>query len=192
MLAGCIVTGNQTMSTEPGWTAFSANPVQVTISGATASAYMWYRVASSEPASYAFDNTNTAGHTTSCTMAAYRGVDTSTPLDGTPTGNSNPGPTTTVTATGLTTSFTNSLLVMFAPTGQNTTSSSWTSPLTEQLDASVINWADGIQTSAGATGNKSMITSASVDATAFLAALREAAGGGGAPFPAAILHPQMF
>jgi hypothetical protein len=141
----------------------------------------------SQPANYQFDNTDTGPHTVAGIITSYSGgLSSGDPLDGTPTCAS-ANVTTTHTATGLTTSFNNSMLHLFSPTEQSTTSASWSSPLTEEEDSSIINTADGVQASAGASGNKSQTSSTSADSVSILMAFREESEGTAA-FPAGILN----
>jgi hypothetical protein len=143
------------------------------------------RVSASDGASYSITFGGTSSWRTAC-VVSYSGASTTTPQDATATENS--GTTsTTGTALGLTTVTANAMLVFCQAdfNGASGSRSAWSSPCSnEQVDFFNVGLADGIQVSAGASGNKT-VTQASSQWAAMLLALREsgASPGGKAPVP---------
>ncbi len=86
----------ETITPPAGWTSLVAQ------SGTNINAQIWYRIASSEPASYAFSWTTSTRY--GAGMLAYSGVDTSTPSDCTPSaaGDTGIAPSITTTTNGAT------------------------------------------------------------------------------------------
>jgi hypothetical protein len=128
------------------------------------------KLASSEGASWDFTHSSCSSQGFALT---YRGVHTGTQIDVTATTNSGTG--TTSTATGLTT-VTNGAMVIFVghdygDTANNLTAPTGTTPtFTERIDTALTYAADGVMTTAGATGNKTM-TSNSNSSNPWAAAL---------------------
>lgn len=75
-------TISDTPATPSGWT-LAAGPLETTATGSTPEMVVYRRVASSEPASYAVGGNTSIGRVAQ--MLAFSGVDTTTPLDATPT-----------------------------------------------------------------------------------------------------------
>ena len=91
----------------------------------------------------------------------------------------------TYTATSITTASDGAALVMIAAEydgGYAITFGSWTSPLTERYDGRLVGMADGLQASAGASGNKTATGSDAVEWATVMLALKPAAAGGGNPW----------
>lgn len=114
------------------------------------------KVATSEGASWDFTHSSASSQGFALT---YRGVHTGTPLDATTTTNTGTG--TTTTATGITTVTNGAMVVLvahdFGDTTNNLTAPTGTTPtFTERIDTALIYVADGVMTTAGATGNKTM------------------------------------
>lgn len=71
-------SSDTTSITLSGWTPIDLN----TAGGGSANTFAaWYKVASSEPGTYTFDNTGSSANNTSASIITLRGVDTSNPLD---------------------------------------------------------------------------------------------------------------
>lgn len=132
----------------PGFTLLSGT--QVNGWGFYVSTWIYYRVASSEGASWTFTH---AAITTQAFAVAYRGVDTTTPLDATATTNTGGG--TTRTWTGLTTATADAMLLAlghdFADTANNLTPPAG---LTERIEVNPLVYAaEQVRATPGATGN---------------------------------------
>ena len=129
----------------------------------------WYRVASSEPASYTI--THTSGHDSSLVMATYRNVNNVTPIDTNNTtfvGASKASPDTD-NITGITTTTANCMIVVglmpdtsVAHVVTFTTSSGMTVEVTQSTSTNNAQSAlgDVLQPAAGASGTKSWTTTA--------------------------------
>ena len=169
-----------------GWTTIVA--IQAHGTDTTLSA--WYKIASSEPSSYSFTNTFTGNQAYSYIMAAFSGVDGTTPLDGvTPVSENS---TNTDTSPDITiTTATNGAMVVFmlgSDPGVDPVVFSVTSPAGATAFTAVQNgvtsWVSGVyyvQPTAGATN---IDTSTSSDAyTEAAISLRPASGGGATPKP---------
>ncbi len=103
-----------------------------------------------EPASHTF-NINVTGSSRRGIMLRLSGADSTAPIDGTPSDNIGTG--TTVTATGITTTRNNSLVMMAA--NWSTNSANFTpSGMTTTLAINRLAGAHVLQSTAGATGNK--------------------------------------
>lgn len=128
------------------------------------------------------DITVTPGATTwrIAVLAAYSGRSTiSDPQDGTGTYNATGTASGTATATGMTTLHDNADLIMVEGNSQGRTHSAWTSPLNERADFGGQGLADGVQTTAGASGSKTVTLTTvptSPKWTASLTAFRDPAG----------------
>lgn len=147
----CDTNGTVTLPT--GFTNFTGSPYN---NASYVSAALWifvaWKRASSESGDYTGSHTSrsTAGY-----MAAYRGCVTSgTPTDATPT--TNQGTSTTATWTGVTTATDGTMLFCYG--NGDTTRNTSSSTMTERLDMNTAPDAgmvyDVVQTTAGATGNK--------------------------------------
>jgi hypothetical protein len=133
---------------------------------------------------------------TAC-VNAYRLVDTTTPIDATPTKQAGADPGTPAVAPGLTVATADALVIMSEADydGRNASPPTGTTPTwTERTDFGNLAVADGPFTAAGATGDRSMaLTAGGSDWCAGLTALRPATPGGAAaqnPYTRApLLHP---
>ena len=137
-----VETANQPISTPSGWTQIGSTQAMGTAGSANAvSIQVFYKFAagSSETAPAIPDS----GNHTVCQTHVWRGVDPTTPLDGTPTGGTGTG--TSLSLTGLTTTKLLSHLVAVVATDRDAASttnfSSWANAslesITEQHDQSV-------------------------------------------------------
>ena len=160
-----------TVTPPAGWTEIGT-VTDIESAGFHVYSHLYYRVASSEGASYTFTHASVSSQ---AVVAAYSGVNTTTPLDATPTANS--GLSSTSTALGLTTVTAAAMLVFVEHDfGDIAAASSPPTGLTERLDVDISYWADAVQASAGASGNKTM-TNSNTGANGFatrLVALRPA------------------
>jgi hypothetical protein len=173
-----IVTGLQTEApdaTPPaGLTQIGTTIDMVDGSGYNVEARTYYRVASSEPSSYTFTHTSCSSQGI---ILAYDGVDTTTPLDVTPSVATSTGNTST--ATSITTVTANAMLVLIESDWADAAAAS-TPPtgMTERFDATLSYVAEQVKTTAGATGTK-VLTNSNVNGgsrwSAVLIALRPAA-----------------
>jgi hypothetical protein len=91
-----------------GWTQIGSTQVH----GSDTSMSCWYKIASSEPADYTFTTTFTANMAQSYLIAAYSGVDGSTPLDGVTPVQENSGNTETAPAVTIVPA-TNGAMILF-------------------------------------------------------------------------------
>ncbi|KPL74551.1 hypothetical protein AC812_12205 [Bellilinea caldifistulae] len=103
-----------------------------------------------EPSSHTF-NINVTGSSRRGIMVRLSGADSTTPIDGTPSDNIGTG--TTVTATGITTTHNNSLVMMAANWSANSVNFT-PSGMTTTLAINRLAGAHVLQSTAGATGNK--------------------------------------
>jgi hypothetical protein len=174
LLVAVYTNSNAALTVTPpgGWTQIADSATTV-----TPRLVLYFRIASSEPASYTWNTSASAAQ--DVLILAYDQMATS-PLDGTVT--TNTGTATTATATGLTTTNDNSLLVM-AAISQGTRTYSATNLTTEQYDGSSsggghvsVGVFDGVQTTAGASGNKTATISSSATWYAMLAAFKPSGG----------------
>lgn len=139
------------------------------VSGSVRVAYFWKRAAS-EGASHTF--TSTGATNTIGKIASYSGRITSgSPFDGTFAAGPDAGGTSH-TATGFTTTVDGcDLITSF---GSMSVACTWTPPAgeTERSDVNSSNISDEVQTTAGATGDKTATSSASVAGSRFFVALK--------------------
>lgn len=103
-----------------------------------------------EPSSHTF-SINVTGSSRRGIMVRLSGADSTTPIDGTPSDNIGTG--TTVTATGITTTHNNSLVMMAANWSANSVNFT-PSGMTTTLAINRLAGAHVLQSTAGATGNK--------------------------------------
>lgn len=144
--------------------------------------YAFYKVASGESGNYATSHSSAGSDGI---MYRFTGVDTSSPFN--PAYTTASGTGSTSTATGLTTAVNSSAVIFWtgAWDGQNGAAPTGTTPtFTERFDSGATGAsyaADGILTTAGATGNKSNSNSNLTGNpwVAALIALAAATGGGG-------------
>ena len=116
----------------------------------------WWKRAASEAGDYTF--THSAARATHGYMACYSGANTTTAIDPAATALSGKGGDAINTATGLTTTADNTMLV-FAGSDWGDTANDLTPPtgFDERLDvAPLVYLADDIQAAIGASGNKTM------------------------------------
>lgn len=134
----------------------------------------YYKVASSEPADYTVTWSSGAPFS-ALAIITFEDVDTSSPIDGTPSVNS--GISTTLTGTGVTTANDNTMLVQIGHTTSGRSYSS--STLSEIIDATssaTLGVFYGLQATAGASGNKTATISSSATWACTLIALRPTNG----------------
>ncbi len=167
-----------------GWTLLSGFPVNLDDGPNWMEARLYWKVASSEGASWSWSH---ASASSQGTVVAYRNVDTTTPFDVTPT--INQGLNEVSTATGLTTVTNNAMIVFFghdwADTANPSDPPTGTTPtFTERLDDTLTYLADGLLATAGATGNKTQTNSNAASGgtpwAQYLIALRPTGSGSGA------------
>ena len=174
MLAQVSIRNNSAITKPSGWTQIG----NLRTSGAGIEQALYYRVA---------DATDTSGKTYQWSwtgsvdaaggLLAYSGVDTTDPFDGTPTDNANTS--LTATATGLTTTQNNDMLVPLYSTVNNVTLTQNTGESMTQEYTAIsgssgrdrVTGSDGTLASPGASGNKTAAISASGAWVAHLAAL---------------------
>jgi hypothetical protein len=171
LIAGITVRGTPTITPPAGWTLIRSDANSTTITQA-----LYRKVAGgSEPASYAW----TFNHPIVAAVggiAAYSGVDTSTPVD--VSGGQANASSTTVTAPSVTTTVANTLVVGFFGTANDATFSA-ASGMTERydVDADGTNQiggeaADEARPTAGATGSRAATASVAAVNIGQLVALR--------------------
>lgn len=162
-----------------GWTEIRNDPFVAPVAFLTS----FYKVASSEPSSYTWTmspNANCSGG-----IAAYSGVDTTTPIDVTGVGQVNAS-STSVTAPAITPTSANVLLVFVGGLG-GSTSPTWTPPgsMNERFEAVnsaanivAVELADEVYNNPGvSTGTRVATASAAAVNAGQLIALRPASGG---------------
>jgi hypothetical protein len=170
------------MTGPAGFTLQSGYPVRLRDVAGTYfyDVYLWRKVASGEGGNYTI--THSVGQSEGIMWAVSGGSGT---IQTTLNSQSNATGTTTVTATGLTTGASDSLVAFlavawsdYAGTGSPPTGS--TPTFTERIDSGTIYLATGVLGTAGATGNKTHTSSNSANTQPWLGALIEvrAAGGG--------------
>jgi hypothetical protein len=152
-----IFNGNTTEAVDPtppaGFTILTGLPAGATDGGFEVETRIYWKVASSEGASWDFT------HSTSTTQGfavTYRNVDTGTPIDVNCTYNSGTGATST--ATGVTT-VTDGAMLVFMGHDWGVGSANLTPPtgFTERIEVNLLMYvADKLTTTAGATGNAVM------------------------------------
>jgi hypothetical protein len=176
-----IVTGNATEAVDPtppaGFTLLTGYPTDASDGSFNVEMRVYYRIASSEGASWDFTHSSASSEGVAVT---YRTVDTSTPIDVNPS--IAPGSGATSTATSVTTTTANAMLIFFGH-DWGSTPGGLTPPtgMTERVDTGgpgIIYVAEQLLGAAGATGTRSMTnenTPATSDAwAATLFALRRA------------------
>lgn len=182
-----------------GWTV----KIQTSETGGPAnsdlSAAILYKVAGgSEPASYTFTQSGSTGDTTvNVIIAAYSGVDNTTPID-TATANNSAGNNATVTGTGFSASQAGERLLFAwlgddsalgaAPTGSIGSLTPRVDGTTFlNLDGGFSGFYDGALSGSGATGNYTA-TAAPADTWIVIMVGLNPAPPGGCSFPAAAMH----
>lgn len=166
ILAFIYISNTTSVITDPGGFTF----IQETQPGGTTRLRSYWRIASSEPGSYNWITAPSAS-VGGC-MTAYSDCHASAPVQAGYT--SNTGATATAIATGLTTTNNNTMLVEGASTTGSRTYSA--STLAEQYEGSNLNVFDGLQASAGASGDKSATISSAASWGAQLIALKPSGG----------------
>jgi Right handed beta helix region len=159
--AGATAGSAPTVTGPAGWTKYSGSPFSMTDAVGTYQMgfNVFWKIASSESGSYVF--THSAADTQAI-MYRITGNDTTTPLtpaltSATNNGNSPSNVGKTATATGLTTTTPNSLVIYAVclwDGGPGTPPTGSTPTFTERLDTGALYLADGVLATAGATGNK--------------------------------------
>lgn len=171
ILVAVIYHDTAITSVPSGWTL-----IHTTLNTANASSY-WKRAAS-EGASYTWSHTsNYIGGS----MAAYSGcLESGDPIDA---ASENSGTSDTLTWTGITTTVANAMLVglIMKVSDVGVTAATATSPLTnnERTDVQGTALYDGIQASAGSSGDKTVSLGGWIAWVGHLIALKPATGGGG-------------
>jgi hypothetical protein len=167
-----------------GFTVVPGFPVTNTLGGFSVTNYAWYKFASSESGNYTVSH---ASASSEGYIARYTGVNQTTPFS--PAATTSTGTGGTSTATGLTTAQNGTMVVFlgqdWGDTANNLTGPTGTTPtFTKEMGAStttgVMYVADGVMTTAAATGTKS-ITNNSTGSDPWFAALvaiQPAAGAG--------------
>jgi len=168
--------GNSVTVTDPsGWTFIRQENGNSTGIGVR----LYYRVASSEPASYKW--TFSASEAATAGIAAYSGVSTTNPIDAS-SGAGSSANGTSITAPAVTTTAPNDMVVGFFSTGKNQVITQ-PSGMTEHWDvtpgsAIESETADVLQASAGSSGSKTATVSGSASWVGQLVALLPACAGG--------------
>lgn len=140
-----------------GFSLLTNFPVQVADgTGFVVKASAFVKIASSESGSYTVTHASAASQ---AYLAAYSQPNVTTPFSPSPTVNSGSGTTTTML--GLTTATNSSVVITISQdwgdTANNLTAPSGSTPtFTEDADTAIIEVADGVLATAGATGNKTM------------------------------------
>lgn len=140
-----------------GFTAASGFPSTATDGSFTVKTYVWWKIAASETATeYTATHANTHSQVY---LGCYSGAHQTTPLSPAPTINIGTGSTTT--ATGLTTPADGSLVVFVSQDWASSSNvlsapSGSTPTFTKEYGAGLLLVADGVMTTAGATGNKTI------------------------------------
>lgn len=191
LLAGIYVEDDVAMTPPGGWTQIA----NLDHAAATYDLWVYWKRASGEGASWTWTH-NSAWELG--VVVAYSGCSTTgDPQDATAT--SNQGTSTTGTATGLTTVTDGAMIVaIYASFEGIAAQAAGPSGLTERYDsAEDIYWADGVQATHGASGNKVLGTalSASNHWGAVLVALAPDTGGSGLPpglGPAVMMDPHQM
>lgn len=159
LIAFCMYYGQDAGPTPPsGWTEidYASEVTPKTNSGHRLHA--WYRVAGgSEPSTYTWSMVNTDLYS-AFAIVCYSGVNTSSPIDGTPSFQFN-GTSASMSAASITTTVANAMLVFLGCAGDSAAfSATPPSSFTERVDF-YADWrslyaAEKIQPSAGATGSQ--------------------------------------
>jgi hypothetical protein len=163
-----------------GFTALTGSPISHSVADFKCS--VAYKVAGASEGA-----THTWTHGNAFTQGAIyniTGNDTTSPIDGTPTsGQATNG--TSFAFSSVTTTADNSALVAigFSTVESTSNTASWSAPLTERVDSTLIDIASGVQASAGASGAKSATTIIG-NLVWFMFAVKEDAGG-----PPQLLQP---
>lgn len=167
-----------TLSIPAGWTA-AGNQINSSNGGAPGSvrARVFWRVASSEPASYTIAWPSALSHCVG--IVAFRGVDTGSPIVG--YSGRNNATSSSVTATAISPTVADSMVVFLAAVADDFALSGWsgTNPtFTEWLDVGTtagtdnqIGIASGVKTDTTTTGNRTASIGGSVRSVGFLVAL---------------------
>lgn len=183
LLLFCLTGGSGTspaVTIPGGFTPLSGSPSSVTDTGSF-NIRMWaaYKVATGESGDYTCSH---AAASSQGFMLRVSGVNTSSPLDVTPTLNT--GTNGTTTFTGVTTTQDNVVVVLaghdWADTANNLTPPIGTTPtFAEHLDTTLIYAASGTLSSAGATGDKTMTNNSAISSpwAAWMIALSPASVG---------------
>jgi len=180
MVAQVSIRSNAAITAPAGWTTIG----NLRTNGATMEQRIYYRVATAaDTAATTYQWSWTGNADATAGILAYSGVDATSPFDVTPSDNANTG--TTATATGLTTTQANDMLIAYyAAQGQSGPAVTMTQDtgqgMTEEYNqqsgsgpSSRIRQvgADGAQAAVGATGNKTATISTSTPWVSHLVAL---------------------
>lgn len=178
LLAGIFVGASGTapsVATPSGFTALTGSPTSVTDDGGfNGKLNVFWKRAASESGSYTFSHS--AASSQGLLLAISGAVTSGSPIDAS---SNNTGVGKTSTATGVTTTVTNDLLVYIAHDWEGAGALSPPSGFTEIFD-NLIYAASQIQSSSGASGNKTQTNAntASSPWAAWLVAVKPAAGAG--------------
>jgi hypothetical protein len=155
IVAAITISGNITFTPPSGWTSIQSG---VTAGNEITTQSWWLAAGASEPSSYTWSWTTFGAQLATGTMAAYSGVDTSTPIDASGKSVNNTA-STTVNAPSVTTTHANDQLVLVL--GANTSTSLNPNVTNVQADAAAYgpsttanhtNLSDTTRPTAGATG----------------------------------------
>ncbi|CDM57664.1 putative mannose-sensitive agglutinin [Rhizobium favelukesii] len=152
----------------------------VTESGNSFSALfgVYWKRAASESGSYTFTHSTASSQ---AAIAVYSGaLSSGSPVDVLSQNSGTLSPGTTATATGVTTTAANDLVIYAGHNWDATGTLSPPTGMTERVD-SLVYIADVAQPSAGASGNKTQTLASNNPWAAFLVAIKEAAGGSSTP-----------
>lgn len=185
LLAAVFVGANSTapaVTAPAGFTALTGSPTSRSDSGGfNGRLNLFWKRAASESGSYTFSHSSASSQGL---LLAYSGCVTfGSPIDAS---SNNVGDGATATATGITTTAANDLLVWISHDWEGTGALNPPSGFSERLD-SLLYAADATQASAGASGNKTQTNANGVGGVwaAWLVALKPATGGGGSTLTAA-------
>ncbi len=126
LIAAIATGGNSTFGVPGGWTQITNS------SNGNGTVGVWYRVASAEPAAYAW-TFGGAGKRFAAFMATYSGVDTTTPID-TSAFNAQSGSGTSITAPTISPSWAPDMLLFVAGAGDGVTYTKDAQMSTERTD----------------------------------------------------------
>jgi MSHA biogenesis protein MshQ len=186
-----VENAGDSLTVDAGWT--SAGTPQL---GTGTGLHVWYRVAQSGDGGSVGYHGSGINHMQGVVLA-YRGVDTTTPLDATPVGGT-ASASTSITFSSITTVTADCMIVLALAAADDRAAGndfgSWTNAnltsLTERVDANTaqgndgaLGAADGVKATAGATGTTTASISTSAGKAYMTIALRPTTGGGAPSIP---------
>lgn len=188
-----IESAGSSVTTLSGWTAHPSNPLTVSADGQRG--FLFYKIASSEPASWDWTWSNGGSSGANYHCLAFSGRNTSSPLSDSNTGSSNTPSASplTITANAVTALDGDDLAIFMFLDNLSAATMSYTQPsaFTEATDVSDNNFTSSAtaykeNVSAGSTGSISgtgTYSAGSAGFGAFLLAIAAAGGGGAAGSP---------